>query len=251
MGEGRTNGGGGYDVSGVTATAADVSKAKYFVDSSGALTQGQIDLAGATASAADVSSSKKFINSSGALVQGTMQLSSADATVGNVRAGKKFIDKDGVLKTGTLADYTGSYSVTPSASAQTLQTQGKYMTANIVVAGTSGGVSSGTGSKTGDNTSTIQIPVSGISTSSSIIAWGITASSNSSHGVVMAAGNGTGNGSAVFAGEGASMLYIETGTVACNGIFTGFGSPYISFTANGSGHVFASGVTYSLWVKYM
>ena len=66
----------------------------------------------------------------------------------------------------------------------------------------------------------------------------------------MAAGSGTGNGSAVFAHNVGSILQVETGTVKCDGIFTGFGNNYISFTSNNSSRVFASGVSYSLWVKY-
>ena len=155
MGKGRTNAGGGYDVSGVTATAADVSKAKYFINSSGELLQGEIDLASATAVAADVAKGKYFINKNGALVQGTINLAGADATVGNVRSGKKFINSSGELKTGTLADYSGSYNVTPTTSAQTLQTQGKYMTSNVIIAGTSGGISEKTSSQNGDGTTTV------------------------------------------------------------------------------------------------
>lgn len=49
MGIGRTNSGGGVNVSGVTATAVDVHPDKYFVDSNGVLTQGAMPLlAGAT-----------------------------------------------------------------------------------------------------------------------------------------------------------------------------------------------------------
>lgn len=73
------NGGGGADVSGVTATAADVDTGKVFVDSSGAeISTYKADytalntLVGqTTATAEDVDTGKVFVNSSGQGVTGT------------------------------------------------------------------------------------------------------------------------------------------------------------------------------------
>ena len=59
--------------------------------------------------------------------------SDATAGTGDVLSGKTFY-AGGVKKTGSIATYAGSTSVTPGTSAQTLQTAGKYLDANIIVA---------------------------------------------------------------------------------------------------------------------
>lgn len=59
--------------------------------------------------------------------------SDATAAAGDVLSGKTFYAA-GEKKTGTIATYTGATSVTPVASAQTLQTSGKYLDANIIIA---------------------------------------------------------------------------------------------------------------------
>ena len=59
--------------------------------------------------------------------------SDATAGAGDVLSGKTFY-AGGVKKTGSIATYAGSTSVTPGTSAQTLQTAGKYLNADIIVA---------------------------------------------------------------------------------------------------------------------
>ena len=59
--------------------------------------------------------------------------SDATADAGDVLSGKTFY-AGGAKKTGSIATYAGSTSVTPGTSAQTLQTAGKYLNADIIVA---------------------------------------------------------------------------------------------------------------------
>lgn len=70
------------------------------------------------------------------IVNGTVELDLTGDTVeaGKMLAGTTAHDKAGKKVTGSIATYTGSTSVTPGTSAQTLQTAGKYLDANIVIA---------------------------------------------------------------------------------------------------------------------
>lgn len=70
------------------------------------------------------------------VVNGTVELDLTGDTVeaGKMLAGITAHGKSGKKVTGSIATYTGSTSVTPGTSAQTLQTAGKYLNANIVIA---------------------------------------------------------------------------------------------------------------------
>lgn len=59
--------------------------------------------------------------------------SDATAGAGDVLSGKTFY-AGGAKKTGSIETYAGSTSVTPGTSAQTLQTAGKYLNADVIVA---------------------------------------------------------------------------------------------------------------------
>ncbi len=56
-----------------------------------------------------------------------------NAAAGDVRAGKTFSNASGAAITGTLATYSGTTTVTPTTSTQTLQTAGKIVGANITI----------------------------------------------------------------------------------------------------------------------
>lgn len=63
-----------------------------------------------------------------------IDLSADTVTPAKLLAGIKAHDSSGARITGSIATYAGSTSVTPGTSAQTLQTAGKYLNADIVVA---------------------------------------------------------------------------------------------------------------------
>lgn len=63
-----------------------------------------------------------------------IDLSADTVTPADLRAGAKAHDSSGAQITGSIATYAGSTSVTPGTSAQTLQTAGKYLNADIIVA---------------------------------------------------------------------------------------------------------------------
>lgn len=63
-----------------------------------------------------------------------IDLSADTVTPADLRAGAKAHDSSGAQITGSIATYAGSVSVTPGTSAQTLQTAGKYLNADIIVA---------------------------------------------------------------------------------------------------------------------
>lgn len=63
-----------------------------------------------------------------------IDLSGDTVTPAKLLAGIKAHDSSGARITGSIATYAGSTSVTPDTSAQTLQTAGKYLNADIIVA---------------------------------------------------------------------------------------------------------------------
>lgn len=63
-----------------------------------------------------------------------IDLSGDTVTPAKLLAGIKAHDSSGARITGSIATYAGSTSVTPGTSAQTLQTAGKYLNADIIVA---------------------------------------------------------------------------------------------------------------------
>lgn len=63
-----------------------------------------------------------------------IDLSADTVTPAKLLAGIKAHDSSGARITGSIATYAGSTSVTPGTSAQTLQTAGKYLNADIIVA---------------------------------------------------------------------------------------------------------------------
>ena len=63
-----------------------------------------------------------------------IDLSADTVTPAKLLAGIKAHDSSGARITGSIATYAGATSVTPGTSAQTLQTAGKYLNADIVVA---------------------------------------------------------------------------------------------------------------------
>lgn len=63
-----------------------------------------------------------------------IDLSGDTVTPAKLLAGIKAHDSSGARITGSIATYAGATSVTPGTSAQTLQTAGKYLNADIVVA---------------------------------------------------------------------------------------------------------------------
>lgn len=94
-----------------------------------------------------------------------IDLSADTVTPADLRAGAKAHDSSGAQITGSIATYAGSTSVTPGTSAQTLQTAGKYLNANIIVAAAQASgkqVATGTFTPTNNNLRRYPVSVSGL-----------------------------------------------------------------------------------------
>lgn len=94
-----------------------------------------------------------------------IDLSADTVTPADLRAGVKAHDSSGAQITGSIATYAGSTSVTPGTSAQTLQTAGKYLSADIIVAAAQASgkqVATGTFTPTNNNLRRYPVSVTGL-----------------------------------------------------------------------------------------
>lgn len=71
-----------------------------------------------------------------------LDLTGDTITAADLKSGVTAHDRSGAAITGSVETYTGETSITPGESAQTLQTEGKYMDSNISVAAAPSGGSS-------------------------------------------------------------------------------------------------------------
>jgi hypothetical protein len=155
----------GADVSGVTATAADVLNTVKFVDNTGTLQSGTIatiaptlsdgvvtvpvgynkteqtfqvggggvDVSGVTATAADVLAGKTFVDSNGTLTDGNIQVAAEPTTIGNVvtiPAGYRSEEE----KVTVGKAYEGDTTYTPG-TADTILTRGTYIKTMLRIKG--------------------------------------------------------------------------------------------------------------------
>lgn len=108
--------------------------------------------------------------------------SDATAGAGDVLSGKTFY-AGGVKKTGSIATYAGSTSVTPGTSAQTLQTAGKYLNADIIVAAAQASgkqVATGSVAPTRDNLYNYPVEVTGLGFTPSTVIFYVNSASDMS-----------------------------------------------------------------------
>lgn len=103
-----------------------------------------------------------------------IDLSADTVTPADLRAGVKAHDSSGAQITGSIATYAGSTSVTPGTSAQTLQTAGKYLNADIIVAAAQASgkqVATGSVTPTRSNLYDYSVEVTGLGFTPSIVVF--------------------------------------------------------------------------------
>ena len=209
----------GTDVSGTTATAAKVQQGATFYDASGTLTYGSMPEVGATTYYA--TSSTQDIITAGKRTAGVQKIAAvttSNLSAGNIKAG--VVVKVGDASTpDRIKSVTGTYAV---ASETTVS-----------------------GTFTGSNSSSASATASGVSSSKTIIAWGVSGSGNQDS-FYRADGHGGGSGTAIYTRVLESTGWtITTGPATCS-----LGSNSVSFSTGNSSYPFANGVSYSWWVIY-
>ena len=110
-----------------------------------------------------------------------IDLSADTVTPADLRAGAKAHDSSGAQITGSIATYAGSTSVTPGTSAQTLQTAGKYLNADIIVAAAQASgkqVATGSVAPTRDNLYNYPVEVTGLGFTPSTVIFYVNSASD-------------------------------------------------------------------------
>lgn len=110
-----------------------------------------------------------------------IDLSADTVTPADLRAGVKAHDSSGAQITGSIATYAGSTSVTPGTSAQTLQTAGKYLNADIIVAAAQASgkqVATGSVAPTRDNLYNYSVEVTGLGFTPSTVIFYVNSASD-------------------------------------------------------------------------
>lgn len=206
----------GVDVSATTATANKVLKDYVFYTSNGTRTTGTIQSLAATnyypSTSDQTIASGKYLSGN----QKIKKLKMTNLTAGNIKAGV-------VVKIGDDDDDDRVTSITGTYSAST------YHTAS--------------GSFTGDNSSSITVTVSGVTSSNTLLAWGVSGTPNQDKFYMGYGNSGTGNG--VYAKTLESNGWV-VGSISptCS---LGSGRAYFGSTSSCS---FNNGTTYYWWIVY-
>lgn len=120
MGIGRTNAGGGTDVSGVTATASDVLIPKLFIDQAGALTEGTMPNNGGSARYISDKNDSLTIQAGYHNGNGSVSISSTEKAkiiAGNIKSGITILGMSGSV----VSCNTATGQITPSDSSGAIQ----------------------------------------------------------------------------------------------------------------------------------
>lgn len=207
----------GVDVSDTTATAARVLNGYYFYTANGTKTQGTIP--SKTAATYNVSRSTQTI-SSGQYLSGTQTIkgvTTSNLSKENIRAGVvvKVGDADDA---GSIANIIGEYS---EATAQ-----------------------KSSGSFTGGGSNSASVSVYGMTSSKTLLAWGITGSQNQDAFYMGSGSSGTGSGVFCKTNESAGWT-VGSCSPTCS-----LGTGTVYFGTGSSSCSFKNGSTYYYWVVY-